>query len=347
MRETPDTDPAGLVDRIAVKIYTHSEKYATPLTRQNYSVWYEYFEGKNHSLVFSMDALLKSGAPLSPAIMQDLHRRYVERENPGLMTQIQEQTRQILQDILKGVGDTSDSSSLFEKNLATLSAGLSRVSTPDQTQLIVNALLKETRRMAEAHQKLKVDFEKAKAQSESLTQKLSQIEEIASMDALTGLFNRRSFDREIERLVTGFQESGTVFSAVVLDIDHFKRFNDTYGHQRGDDVLKIIGQVIRKGVKGGDIPTRYGGEEFVVLLPDTDLEKACIVAEQLRRLVAVLTLKIPGPEPRVEKITVSLGVSEVRAEDTVKSVIDRADRALYLAKNSGRNTTKSQTDLGN
>ncbi|MFH1155710.1 MAG: GGDEF domain-containing protein [Pseudomonadota bacterium] len=344
MSDTESTSQAT-ADIIAVKIYTHSEKYRTPLTRQNYSVWYEYFEGKNHSLNFSMDALLKDNTPLTPAIMQDLYKKYVDNETTNLMSQIQEQTQKLLQEVLRGVGDTTDSSSLFEKNLTTLSAGLTRVSTPDQAQIIIGAVLKETRKMAEAHQKLQKDFEQAKAQSRELSQKLQQIEEVAAMDALTGLYNRRSFDREVSRLIKGHAESGTIFSAIILDIDHFKRFNDIYGHQIGDDVLRIVGQIIKKGVKGGDIPTRYGGEEFVILLPDTDLRRACIVAEQLRIRIAVLSVKIPGVETKTEKITVSLGVAEINGRDDAKSVIDRADKAMYLAKNSGRNNTKNETDI--
>ena len=332
-------------DLIAVKIYTHSEKYRTPLTCRNYSLWYEYFEGKNQSLNFSLDALLSSSTALTPKVMEDLYKKFVETRETGAMTQIQEQTQQIIQDVLKGVGDTTDSSALYQKNLTTLSAGLNRVSSPEQTQMIITAVLKETRKMAEAHRKLQQDFEQAKAQSLTLSKKLRQIEEAASMDALTGLFNRRTFDRELERLMADYQETAKPFSAAVLDIDHFKRFNDTYGHQIGDDVLRIVGQIIKKGVKGGDIPTRYGGEEFVILLPETDLERAAIVADQLRIRIAVLAFKIPGPTPIMEKITVSMGVSQAGPRDTAKTLIERADRALYLAKSSGRNNTKSEKDL--
>ena len=130
-----------------------------------------------------------------------------------------------------------------------------------------------------------------------------------------------------------------------MDIDHFKTFNDTYGHQIGDLVLKNVGATLKNRLKGKDIPTRYGGEEFVILLPETMLKNACIVSEQLRIRIAVRPLLDPKTNEGIAKVTISSGVAEIRLGDDAETIVNRADKALYLAKESGRNRTNSEEDL--
>ena len=118
-----------------------------------------------------------------------------------------------------------------------------------------------------------------------------------------------------------------------------------YGHKVGDEVLNHVGSIMRNTLKGKDFPARYGGEEFIVLLPTTLLDNACILAEQLRKNIFMKKLKLTRTGERIDTITVSLGVSEIKPKDTVDSLIERVDKALYLAKNSGRNNYKSEKDL--
>lgn len=330
---------------ISVKIFTSAEKYRIPLTADNYAVLYAYFAEQIPDLTAEITEAINQER-LTPAAMKDLYQRYVStRQQSSLMTQVQHHTQQILQDVLKGVLEISDSSSRYEKKLNNHSDGLAKATDITQLQTIISAILQDTRTMAQTNQSLRKEFEKAKAQSRILSRKLMEVQQAASMDALTGLFNRRSLDTEISRLTREFKAGRSLFSAIILDIDFFKRVNDTYGHQAGDAVLKTIGQIIRKGVKGNDFPSRYGGEEFVILLPDTNLAKACIVAEQLRIRISVHTFRDFGTEECPGKVTVSMGISEIKPDDNEKTIIDRADKALYLAKQSGRNTTKSEKDL--
>ncbi|NNK85112.1 MAG: GGDEF domain-containing protein, partial [Desulfobacterales bacterium] len=128
-------------------------------------------------------------------------------------------------------------------------------------------------------------------------------------------------------------------------IDYFKKFNDQYGHQVGDEVLRIFGEQLKENLKGKDFPARYGGEEFVILLPNTKLDNANVVAEQIRENISNKELKIKETGKKLDSITISVGVSEIRQGDTAISAVERADAALYLAKNSGRNNVKSEIDL--
>jgi diguanylate cyclase len=131
----------------------------------------------------------------------------------------------------------------------------------------------------------------------------------------------------------------------MVDIDLFKKFNDTYGHTIGDDVLQFVGSLLYDNLKGRDFPARYGGEEFIVLLPSTVLDNACIVAEEIRRRLSDKKLKHARTGESLGKVTASLGVAQIAPGDTINSLLDRADKAVYKAKNSGRNNVKSEKDL--
>jgi diguanylate cyclase len=160
-----------------------------------------------------------------------------------------------------------------------------------------------------------------------------------------GLHNRKAFDNKIKELYDEFKESGVLFSAMMVDIDFFKKFNDTYGHKIGDEVLKIVGSTLMESVKGKDFAARYGGEEFVILLPDTALSNASIVGEQIRKAVSAKALKLKKTGEKMKKITTSIGIAQIRSDDTAETVIERADKALYHAKDFGRNNVKTEDEL--
>jgi diguanylate cyclase len=132
---------------------------------------------------------------------------------------------------------------------------------------------------------------------------------------------------------------------LMLDIDHFKSFNDTWGHQTGDQVLRLVAMTLRSNIKGKDIAARYGGEEFAAVLPQTDLEGAIIVADNIRKAIQAKELLKRSTNEKLGRITASFGVALFRHGDTAASIIERADRCLYAAKHAGRNRVMSENDL--
>lgn len=158
-----------------------------------------------------------------------------------------------------------------------------------------------------------------------------QLEEISATDPLTGLANRLHLDKIINSTVESVQRSNTKFSVILLDIDHFKSVNDTHGHNVGDMVLKRIANILSRSVRPIDTPGRWGGEEFLVVLPETDIHGACQLAEGLRRQVEATKF------PRVGHKTASFGVAEYHKGEKIMSLIQRADEGLYEAKKTGRN----------
>ena len=167
---------------------------------------------------------------------------------------------------------------------------------------------------------------------------LNELKRLSTTDALTDVYNRRHLDACLKQEMERARQTGQPISVIMLDVDHFKKFNDTYGHDQGDRVLKATGQVMKLAVRKYDIPCRYGGEEFTVILPATDVEGTLAVAERLRKDVEAM--EVDGL-----KVTVSLGVASFPeiAVDTPEALVMAADAALYRSKEAGRNRSTAAT----
>ncbi|HET8869153.1 MAG TPA: GGDEF domain-containing protein, partial [Aquabacterium sp.] len=181
---------------------------------------------------------------------------------------------------------------------------------------------------------LAVEIGRSQKANEELAGALRQIEELARVDALTGVFNRRHLMGCLETAVKRQERTGQSFCVILVDIDHFKRINDTYGHLTGDVVLKEVARALNQTLRATDMCARYGGEEFVVLLEHTRAAQGLPCAERLRTLVA--STRFEGL-PADSRVTVSLGVAEHLEGESVDCTLERADRALYRAKDGGRN----------
>jgi two-component system, cell cycle response regulator len=161
--------------------------------------------------------------------------------------------------------------------------------------------------------------------------------EMAITDPLTGLNNRRYMESHLATLVEQATARGKPLTVLVLDIDYFKAINDTHGHDAGDDVLREFALRVKKSIRGIDLACRYGGEEFVIVMPETDMAVAAMVAERLRRRIASEAFSISQATRSVE-VTISVGLAALSApNDTAANVLKRADKALYRAKRDGRN----------
>lgn len=158
----------------------------------------------------------------------------------------------------------------------------------------------------------------------------------ATIDELTGLYNRRWLNKMFERQMKRSKFSKEPLSVLMIDIDHFKKINDTHGHLVGDQVLRIAAHLMRDSVRPTDLVTRYGGEEFLVVLPNTDLASSRIAAERVRKIVSEAKM-ITADEETLPPVTVSIGIAQMLEHDTMGTFIENADTNLYTAKNNGRN----------
>jgi two-component system, sensor histidine kinase LadS len=162
-------------------------------------------------------------------------------------------------------------------------------------------------------------------------------QELSITDALTGLFNKRYMVSKLASEADHAFRMDQPLSVIMMDLDDFKKVNDTYGHSAGDDILRALGLTIRDFIRKTDTACRYGGEEFVLIMPGTDMEKALMVAERIRRAMSEKSYRPEGNQPL--SVTISLGLARLRPDETVYSLMDRADKGLYRAKNEGKNRT--------
>jgi two-component system cell cycle response regulator len=167
--------------------------------------------------------------------------------------------------------------------------------------------------------------------------------EMAVKDGLTKLYNRRYFDTHLERMLKDSLDNNKPLALMIIDMDHFKSVNDTYGHQSGDEILKQLSVIIMRSVRPNDLVARYGGEEFVVVMPATDLRSAAVVAERVRKIIEAHEFIIPVKPGKLKK-TISVGLSVAVPGDVAGTIIERADKGLYHVKNTGRNKVAVYSD---
>jgi len=207
--------------------------------------------------------------------------------------------------------------------------------------IVMRALLQINRSMVDAI-KLNFDLEREIDVRKKVEEKLR---EISFRDGLTGLFNRRHFDEVLDRELRRAKRDAHPLSLILLDLDYFKAFNDTYGHLEGDSCLQRVSLAIEKAInRPGDIAVRYGGEELAVVLPDTDNDNACIVAEKIRKNVEALCIEHKGSKvAELGSVTISAGVATANHDfsSTPSEIISQADNALYRAKTNGRNRVEA------
>src|SRR4051794_34516380 len=223
----------------------------------------------------------------------------------------------LAKDVATDVGDHAAKMKAISADLA----GIDRKS--DGAHAAVTTAMDQ---MIAANTELQHRLEQAEQKLAAQAVEIKTHESEARTDALTGLSNRRAFDDELKRRLGEWQRKGTPCTLVLMDIDFFKKFNDTHGHQVGDEVLRQFAKVVAKQSREMDVPCRYGGEEFAVILPDTDALSACKVAERIRAAIEESTTACEG---KTLKVTCSLGVSQFLPDDDVPHLIRRADDALY------------------
>jgi len=232
----------------------------------------------------------------------------------------------------------------FDSNLDSYAKQLQVVKDIHEIQTVRDLLLKETlslkghtARMINEVQQANQRVESANQKIEKLKQQMEKIKQKVSIDPLTRVDNRRAFDAKIKQEFASFKRYGSKGSMIMIDIDHFKMVNDTYGHRTGDGVLRVVAGIIKKEIRDIDSLARYGGEEFAVILPHTVLSPALEVAERLRAKVEESRFSYKGKQ---FSVTISLGVGEIQEDDTLESFLQRVDAALYAAKDAGRNQVK-------
>ena len=310
-------------------------KQSAALNPVSYAVWYDYVSGRNAELKSRIDELTRDGRTLDDQTTKELFRRHVAALDEALARRVSQGFQKIMADVSKSAAEAGSDAGQFGSALEKWSAGLAQTADADATDL--SALLGQTRQMQNSISTLKNRLDESHSEIDRLRQEVVRARQESLADGLTGLTNRRGFDQALTECLSRQDEVLHAPSLLITDVDHFKRINDNYGHLFGDKVLRTIAQVVKDSVKGRDTAARYGGEEFAILLPDTPIDGARTLAEQIRTKVERCRIKRSGSDSAIDTITISIGVTAHRAGEAAHDFIARADSALYHAKNQGRN----------
>lgn len=214
---------------------------------------------------------------------------------------------------------------------------LSALPTAEQVRVIVTLLLAENQRMRLDTENMSKELDASRQRISKLNSSLQEATAIGLRDQLTEIGNRRCFDLELAEALSTAKESRRPVSIIISDIDNFKKVNDAFGHQIGDEVLKYFAQLLKSSVRQQDTVTRFGGEEFAIILPDADVSVATSLAERIREQLNAKNLTIRKTAQEIGRITASFGVAEYQRGETAESLVSRADTSLYEAKKTGRN----------
>jgi diguanylate cyclase len=312
---------------------------------RNYEVWYVYAAGYNFSLNRIINETLTRNGTLSDADVEQIYETYLSPI--GTTEPIDKVGARVINeidDVIVSIAGARGMTAAFGDNLREAGEELDAAGSHEQIKSVIETLMKTTREMRESNKTLEDRLEYAKIEINKLQHSLEAIKAESITDPLTGLGNRKYFDRAAANAVAQTISEGGSLSLLMFDIDHFKSFNDSYGHLTGDQVLRLVAMSLKQTIKGQDIAARYGGEEFAVVLPNTALKQALTVADHIRRAVMAKELKKKSTGEILGRVTISIGVSMLRRDDTPDSLMERADACLYAAKRNGRNRAVCETD---
>jgi diguanylate cyclase len=312
---------------------------------RNYEIWYVYATGYNSPLNKIINETLARNGKLTEADLEQIYETYLSQiKTTDRIDKVGARVIGEIDDVMKLITEALGVSASYDNSLAGATEKLKAAQNRDQVKTVVESLVTSTREMRETNKALEDRLMLSKAEISNLQQSLEAIRAESLTDPLTGLGNRKYFDRSIEMAVQNALASGEPLSLLMFDIDHFKSFNDSYGHLTGDQVLRLVGMSLKQTIKGQDITARYGGEEFVVVLPNTALRQALTVADHIRRAIMSKELKKKSTGEILGRVTISVGVSMLKPEDDTDSLIERADACLYAAKRNGRNRVICEAD---
>ncbi len=303
----------------------------------NYAIFYSYVSGKNPKLRKEVGELLTRGERLTRVQCETLYKKYFKEYVDDQVERFQRNSKKILGDISSSLKYADNDTTEFGDALENYQAQLMHEAHDEEVQSIIDSMLSDTRLMQRSYSDLRKQLYSTTSEVEHLKKALESARQEAIHDPLTGLVNRKGFSAALKDAVDAKEEGALPPCLLMLDIDHFKKINDTYGHIFGDRVLKMVATILKNCLKGKDTPSRYGGEEFAVVLPDTPLPGARRVAEDIRLTIEKGKIQRLRDREYVGCITVSIGVASLKTGETEQQLIERADAALYASKNGGRN----------
>jgi diguanylate cyclase len=317
-----------------------------PPTPENYWVWYTVESGQLPDLTRAAAQLAARPTGVTAEASHLLYEQFSGglREQQALKTAA-DGLQATMAELSGMIGETQASAQGFGTQLTGASGELDKARSGEAIASVIARLLSETRSVLAKTQEIERRLSAASTRVSGLDQELDTARREARTDGLTGLGNRREFDERLREAMQEATQSKTPLTLLMIDLDHFKKFNDTRGHVVGDQLLRHVGRTIARNMRDGSTAARYGGEEFAVILPGLNLQEANGVAERLRATFDLNPLVRRDTNEEIGRVTISAGIAKFLPGEFAINFVSRADRALYAAKHAGRNRVVLETAL--
>ncbi|SKA49744.1 GGDEF domain-containing protein [Enterovibrio nigricans] len=318
-------------------------KYKVPTTPHYFSLWYTYCAGTHPELNQAVDATVAKFGTCSRDRCDSLIESFLIGDSKKELDNFRLKVENLVADLGNSmdttVSDTEEFQDILSSSVTKLEDVQIKASSGADNQQVIHELLQGSQHLLSATSQYRLQVTTQKAEIDTLKKKLEEYKTQATNDALTGCLNRRAFDQQM----ADFNVQNVEVSLIIVDIDHFKAFNDEYGHQMGDNVLKLVANKLENSMKDYASVYRFGGEEFAALVPSVSFNNAWSIAEKARATLERLSVTDKKSGQKINSITASFGVASRLAGEDMSELLSRADEALYDAKGRGRNCVMPRT----
>lgn len=314
------------------------------LKPDNYRLWFEYGTGVIEGLNTEIDELITQQVAINEAICSKLYQKYLITGDQKDLDDARIAIRNLLNVMVEHLQGWDSSTKQFCDVLHKCTEKLDSDPSVSEIKEIINTVTIQAQQALNANQQIHSTLDSLTTEISTLREDVDRLGSEAMTDSLTEVANRRGFDFSLRDATDRSMQTGQPCALLMADLDHFKRVNDNFGHQVGDKILRFVANTMKKTIRGGDILSRYGGEEFAIILPNTDEKGALKVAENLLHEVSARQLTTGTNSQPIGRVTMSIGLALYNNNETLENFIERADQHMYHAKESGRNQVKASSN---
>lgn len=343
MEYTENTDQALVFAKQAID---KMNEIGVPANPHNFTIWFHYFSGTYPDLKRTLDILLGNQQAFTETRNSEIFQKFftLDQESATLHDATTRMESELAR-VMSTLDGADDDLSMLDVSLRDFSDQISQTDDKAEMMKLTDKLNAQVKQVIENRASVEEELKNSIREIEELKDDLERMRREALTDGLTGIANRKLFDLELRKSSMNAMANGEDLALLMMDVDHFDRFNEHYGHQVGDQVLKLVAVTIGECIKGQDTAARYGGDEFSVILPRTNLENAQRLAEHICKRVSSKNVVNRSTGERLGKITMSAGVALFEYGEPVSQLLVRADRTLQESMHNGYNQVLTQADI--
>nr|WP_070960330.1 GGDEF domain-containing protein [Hyphomonas sp. Mor2] len=334
----PQPNERSLIFRRCKAAFQEIQKHGTPPDPTTYALWYAYVARTPPAVTVAVDKLLASGRALDRYELAEIHREFLaDNSADAAQEAIGKEFEESIQDVSELIKSGMSQNAEFCSTLHGIETSTQKQDANGDFKAMLSQLVSESLKMAEASSRLSQGLLQTQERVKKLNDELEQARKQSMLDPLTAVCNRRAFEDRMNWQIEDARENGSTFCLVLADLDEFKRVNDTYGHQTGDEVLKKFASLLFEHTKGQDLVARYGGDEFAIILPNIEITSAYNLMVSIKHKFEGTRMPSNSGHAGLASATASFGISGYKDRRSSEDMVAGADTALSRAKTTGRN----------